>query len=77
MYGEKRNISGERIRQRREELGIYQADMPKLLRRHGWSISPRAYAFVETGQRTVRDWQLRILADALGVTTDWLVQRGE
>lgn len=53
------NLSGARVKEARLRLGL--------------QIGQMAVSRTETGKRLAPDFELPILAEALGVTTDWLL----
>lgn len=59
---------GARIRERREGLGITQADMADCL-----AIRPESYNYIENGKRDMKTAELTQLAERLQVTTDYLL----
>ena len=67
------NLSGRRIRQARLELGLSQEDLAVKLQLLGLQVSQMAVSRMETGKRIIPDFELPVLAQALGVTTDWLL----
>lgn len=70
---EKCNISGEKIRKARINAKMSQEILAAKLQLMGLQISQMAISRIETGKRVVPDFELPFLADALGVTTDWLL----
>ena len=67
------NLSGERVREARLRLGLSQDALAIKLQLLGLQIGQMAVSRIETGKRLVPDFELPILAEALGVTTDWLL----
>ena len=67
------NLSGRRIRKARLELGLSQEDLAVKLQLLGLQVSQMAVSRMETGKRIIPDFELPVLAQALGVTTDWLL----
>ena len=67
------NLSGERVREARLRLGLSQDALAIKLQRLGLQIGQMAVSRIETGKRLVPDFELPILAEALDVTTDWLL----
>ena len=63
-YEGRRNVSGERVRQKRTERKITQAELA--------ALEQDAISRVESGQRMVQDYELRALAEVLGASMDWL-----
>ena len=67
------NLSGERVREARLRLRLSQEALAVKLQLLGLQIGQMAVSRIETGKRLVPDFELPILAEALGVTTDWLL----
>ena len=72
-YENRRNISGERVRERRLHLHLSQAALAAKLQTEGIIIEQDAISRIEMGARMVQDYELRALATVLGVTSDWLI----
>lgn len=67
------NISGQRIREARVKAGMSQEELAVRMQLAGLQMGQMAVSRIETGKRLVPDFELPLLADALGVTTDWLL----
>ena len=67
------NLSGERVREARLRLFLSQEALAVKLQLLGLQIGQMAVSRIETGKRLVPDFELPILAEALGVTTDCLL----
>lgn len=67
------NLSGARIKEVRLRRGLSQEELAVKLQLLGLQIGQMAVSRIETGKRLVPDFELPILAEALGVTTDWLL----
>lgn len=72
---DKCNISGERIKEARLRKGLTQEGLSVKLQLLGLQVGQMAISRIETGKRLVPDFELPLLAEALGVTTDWLLGR--
>ena len=72
-YNGQRNVSGERIRQERTKQRYTQADLAARIQVTGVILERDCISKIENGLRMVQDFELRAIARALGVTTDWLV----
>lgn len=70
----RRNISGERVRQMRTKKHITQKDFAARVQVLGVILEQDAVSRIERGQRMVQDYELRAMAEVLGVTADWLLQ---
>lgn len=67
------NISGERVRDARIKAGMTQDVLAAKLQLAGLQIGQMAVSRIETGKRVVPDFELPVIAEVLGVTTDWLL----
>lgn len=67
------NISGPRIREARVKAGLSQEELAVRMQLAGLQMGQMAVSRIETGKRLVPDFELPLLATALGVTTDWLL----
>lgn len=71
-YEGRRNVSGERVRQKRAERKITQAELAARVQCEGVALEQDAISRTELGQRMVQDYELRALAEVLGASMDWL-----
>ncbi len=69
----KSNIAGPRVREARLRLGMSQETLAIKLQLAGLQMGQMAVSRIETGKRLVPDFELPVLAEALHVTTDWLL----
>ena len=69
----KSNIAGPRVREARLRLGMPQETLAIKLQLAGLQMGQMAISRIETGKRLVPDFELPVLAEALHVTTDWLL----
>ena len=69
------NLSGQRIREARIKLKLSQEDLAVKMQLAGLQMGQMAISRIETGKRVVPDFELPVFAEALGVTTDWLLGR--
>lgn len=76
-YEGRRNISGERVRERRLKLRLSQAALAAKVQTEGVILEQDALSRIEMGARLVQDYELRALATVLGVTADWLLDMDE
>ena len=67
------NISGPRIREARVKAGMSQEELAVRMQLDGLQMGQMAVSRIETWKRLVPDFELPLLAAALGVTTDWLL----
>ena len=70
----RRNVSGERVRQMRTKKRMTQADLAAKVQTTGVILEQDAISRIESGSRM---YELRALAEVLGVTSDWLMDEEE
>ncbi|MCD7774116.1 MAG: XRE family transcriptional regulator [Clostridiales bacterium] len=68
-----RNIAGERVEQRRKAIGMKQKDLLTQLQVRGIDLNASGLSKLEGQFRSINDYELVALADALGVSIGWLV----
>lgn len=73
----RRNISGERVRQMRTKKRLTQSELAIRVQTTGVILEQDAISRIESGSRMVQDYELRALAEILGVTSDWLMEDDE
>ena len=71
--GDRFNLCGERVRDARVKEGWSQEQLAAKLQLAGLQLGQMAVSRIETGKRVVPDFELPIIAEVLGVTTDWLL----
>ena len=67
------NVSGARIKQRREELRLSQEQLSARLQLLGLELNQKVVSRVETGLRVVPDFELDYYARALDTDILWLL----
>ena len=67
------NVSGARIRQRREELRLSQEQLSARLQLLGLELNQKVVSRVETGLRVVPDFELDYYARVLDTDVLWLL----
>ena len=72
-YEGRRNISGERVRERRQKLQLTQAALAAKVQTEGVILEQDVVSRIESGDRMVQDYELKALATVLGVSADWLL----
>jgi len=70
----KMNIIGERVREKRQLLGISQARLAAKLQVQNVVIEQKAISRIELGERLVTDYELLALAESLNVSVMWLLK---
>ena len=73
-YDGKKNISGSRIHQARKAMKLSQMDLAARMQINGVMVEREAISKIETGDRFVTDYELKIFSQILGVTVDWLIE---
>lgn len=68
-----RNIVGVKIEQRRKAMGMKQKDLLTQLQIKGVDLNASGLSKIEGQLRYVTDFELKIIADVLGVTVNWLL----
>ena len=66
------NVVGKQIQKRRKQLGLTQEDFAARCQLYGFDISRGTLSQIEARLRGVRDRELKLLAEILGVSTDSL-----
>jgi transcriptional regulator with XRE-family HTH domain len=70
-----RNIVGAKVAQVRKEKGIKQKDLVAALQSRGMDICDTSMSRLEGQNRMVQDFEVPILAEALGVSIEWLLSQ--
>lgn len=76
-YNGKKNISGDRIRQARVVQRMRQEDLAAKLQIAGVNMERDSISRIEIGTRFVSDFELKVIAKALGVSVLWLLDMEE
>jgi transcriptional regulator with XRE-family HTH domain len=74
MIVRNKNISGDRIKEARSELGLSQDQLSGRLAKLGITIDRAGISKIETGIRGIYDFELKAFANILKVSTDWLLE---
>ena len=69
-----RNIVGAKITSLRKEKLIKQKDLAAKLQSLGMDISESSLSRLECQERLVQDFEIPIIAKALGVSVEWLLE---
>lgn len=71
----KANVSGERIKQAREERELTQIDLAAALEvDYDIKLDRSDISEIETGIRGIKDYELSAIAEILDVSLEWLVR---
>ena len=70
-----RNIVGAKVAQVRKEKNIKQKDLVAQLQSMGMDICDTSMSRLEGQNRLVQDFEVPILAEALGVGVEWLLKQ--
>ena len=65
--GERKNIIGEKVRLLRKQQGMTQRALAERLQLAGFDVTDLTILRIESGDRFVPDYEVRALANALGV----------
>jgi len=76
-YNGQRNVSGERIQQAQTRQRCTQSDLAARVQVSGVILERDCVSRIKNGLRMVQDFELRAIAEALGITTDWLLEADE
>lgn len=74
LSGDRCNLCGAQVRQRRKELHLSQEALAARLQLMGLEIQQKAISRMETGERIVPDYELPLLAAALETDIVTLLQ---
>ena len=72
-FNGKKNICGDRVHEARCKLRLTQNDLAAQLQVKGINIERDSVSRIEIGTRFVADYELKILADVLKVSVNWLL----
>ena len=67
------NTCGDRVRIARNRAGLSQEQLAARVQLDGYSLTQKAVSRIEAGTRVVPDYEIPLLADALGVSPLWLL----
>ena len=73
--GKQKNIIGDKVKKLRKERGLTQKHCAELLQLEGHEFSDLTILRIEQGSRFVPDYDVAILADFFGITTDELLRK--
>lgn len=73
-YRGKCNMSGEHIREQREEMGLSQEGLAGKLQLLGLEISQNAISRIERGLRVVPDYELKYFARVFNKPVEWFLE---
>ena len=76
-YNGKKNICGDRVHEARCKHRLTQSDLAAKLQLAGINIERDSVSRIEIGTRFVADYELRVLAEILGVSVNWLIGKDE
>lgn len=72
-YKNRKNVSGKRIKEIRQQRGLTQSDLAAQLQVNGIIIERDSISRIEIGTRFVADYELMIIAQILNVPVDSLL----
>ena len=73
----KSNIIGQKVMRLRKAKGIKQKELVAMLQSRGMDICETSMSRLEGQTRQVQDYELPGIADALGVSVEWLLSDEE
>ena len=73
----KSNIIGQKVMRLRKAKGIKQKELVAMLQSRGMDICETSMSRLEGQTRQVQDYELLVIADALGVSVEWLLSDEE
>ncbi len=68
-----KNIVGEKISEKRKEIGMKQKDLLTQLQIRGIELNPSGLSKLEGQVRSVNDYELVAIAEVLNVSVAWLL----
>ncbi len=71
--GERKNIIGEKVRALRKQQGMTQRALAEQLQLAGYDVTDLTILRIESGDRFVPDYEVRALANVLGVSYEKLL----
>lgn len=72
-YNGKKNICGDRVHEARIRLRLSQEALAARLQVRGVIIERDSISRIEIGTRFVADYELKVLAEVLSVSVEWLL----
>lgn len=73
--GNSKNIIGDKIKRLRKEKKLTQKELAEKLQLEGHEFSDLTILRIEQGKRFVPDYEVIILAEFFGITTDELLKK--
>lgn len=73
-YKGKKNLCGDRIREARQRARLSQSDLAAKIQLAGVTMERDSISRIEIGTRFVADYELKVFAEALNVTVNWLLE---
>lgn len=72
-FNGRNNISGERVREARQKKRLSQSELAARMQVEGVLVERDSISRIEIGTRFIPDYELPVLARALGVSVEWLL----
>ena len=76
-YNGKKNICGDRLREARVVRRLRQEDLAARIQLKGVNMERDSISRIEIGTHFVSDFELKIFAEVLGVSVQWLLDIDE
>lgn len=73
-YKGKKNLCGDRIREARQKARMSQSDLAAKIQIAGVTMERDSISRIEIGTRFVADYELKVFAEVLNVTVEWLLE---
>jgi len=73
--GDRRNITGKRIKKARQKAGLSQKGLSEVLETQAVYVCRGSVSRIESGERIVTDIEVDAISKALNVTLDYLFGR--
>ncbi len=72
-FNDKKNICGPKVREARLNKKLTQENFAAKLQVEGMNIERNSISRLESGNRLVTDYELKVIAKVLGVDVRWLL----
>ena len=72
-YNGKKNICGDHLREARVVRRLRQEDLAAKIQVEGVNMERDSISRIEIGTRVVSDFELKVFANVLGVSVNWLL----
>lgn len=73
FYGDKKNISGERIYEMRKKFHMSQSELAVKMQVMGVIVEQDVISRIENGRRIITDYELYAICRIFEVSSDWVL----